>query len=298
MSSQDGQDICSFEGNNDIYGQGIRAGVYLQAASIATATLFGQKAILNKISYGSGIFQFALTVGLCILTTTSSDFRAVEAALVVLLAICSSFQAPSPGSNMFLHRPWTLDKVQSWVQDAGLPLFRNGVEMILLCYSVWFWFRGLDVLPHSEACTTYAFFFSRVDLYGWFRTLGKVYIILELVSQVVVFVFWMKSRSSNKTPEDALPQVEAQMQDAPEQTPESFRDIYKKAWHLFFGFNRFMLLTFIALSVELMIRWNNVTSVSSLKNVGQLIALLVGVGGFVSVVLEWEHGDPSATASS
>lgn len=191
------QSPCSFEGNPDLYGLGIRLGVYLQTASVAVAALFQQTETLNRMSYSNGIFQFALTVGLWILTTTSPDtFRAVEAALVVLLANCASNQPPSSGVGLVLRRPWKREAVKRWIVDVALPLFRNGVESILLCYAVWFWFRGLDVLPRAEPteCTTYAFFFACVDLYGWVRTFGRIYSAFYLVIACVELTLWFKSR--------------------------------------------------------------------------------------------------------
>ncbi|SPO02386.1 uncharacterized protein DNG_05059 [Cephalotrichum gorgonifer] len=285
MSSENGQDPCSFEGNADLYGLGIRVGVYLQTISLVMASIFGQTATLNKMNYACGIFQFALTVGLCILSTSSSEFRSVEAALVVLLALCSSFQAPSFADSIIMRRPWTLKKVQAWVQDAGLPIFRVLVEFALILYSVWFWFRGLDVLSHSDTCTAYAFFFSRVDLYGWFRTLGKVYIIYKVAIEAVATALWLKHRLSSKKPDNSLPN------DTLVSNVYSAWDILERHAHRFTGVVQLVLVLFFALSVELMIRWNGITSVSGLGNVGQLIALLVGLGVLISVALEWEHGE-------
>jgi len=48
---------------------------------------------------------------------------------------------------------------------------------------------------------------------------------------------------------------------------------------------------FFIFSAELMIQWNEVSGVSSLANVGQLIAFLVGVGGVLSVILGWQPGE-------
>jgi hypothetical protein len=277
MSSQDVHDLCGFEGNPDLYGQGIRAGIYLQAASVALATLFRQTATLDKISYSGGIFQFALTVSILILTATSPDFKAVEAALVVLLGLCSSSQRVALPGAIIPRRPWTLKRIQFWIGDSGLPIFRYIVEMVLLGYSVWFWFRGLDLLPHSDTCTTYAFFFARVDLYGWFRILSQVYIVIVMACHLLVVTglgLW-KMLGEKILGRDELPGAEE-------------LSAFLEESALVFGLMRLSLFLFLALSVEFMVRWNSITSVSSVSNIGQLIALLVGLGVFVSVALDWD----------
>lgn len=159
----------------------------------------------------------------------------------------------------------------------AMPVSRAIVELILLFYSVWFWFVGLDRLPHSAECTAYAFFFAKVDLYGWFRTLGKVYIIFELFSQVVMqLVFLIIRRARN--------------QDAGQENPSaSAGSSPSSSWFSsLFGINRVVLTLFLLLSVELMIRWNRVTEVSSLDSVGQLVAFLVGFNGILTLGIEWE----------
>jgi len=57
-----------------------------------------------------------------------------------------------------------------------------------------------------------------------------------------------------------------------------------------FGINRILLTLFFILSVELMVRWNQITEVSSLDSVGQLVAFLVGFNGLLTVAVEWDHG--------
>lgn len=43
-------------------------------------------------------------------------------------------------------------------------------------YMIWYWFVGIEGMtsPENPSCVSYAWFFSRVRLLGWFRTLNKV----------------------------------------------------------------------------------------------------------------------------
>jgi hypothetical protein len=59
------------------------------------------------------------------------------------------------------------------------------------------------------------------------------------------------------------------------------------------NFDSFMILAvvimlFLVFSIEFMIRWNKISGVNSLASVGQLIPLLIGIGGLISVYMEWE----------
>lgn len=261
---------CGFDGNPDVYGLGIRLGVYCQAVALAITVCFRQTTSQRGVSYGNGIFQFAMTIGLCILST-KSDFQAVEATIVVLLALCSSIQNPFGEKIQPLSRPWTLKKVQYWTWTTGLPIFRRGIELALFLYAIWLLFVGLDRLSHSNTCKSFAFFFAPVDLYGWFRTLAKVYITGVVVVRTLLFVGWLRRvfrKRDNSSDSSDLSEIPG----------------------LIFAWAGCLFLIFFILSIELMIRWNRITSLSSLSDVGQLVAFLVGLGGLLSVFLGWERG--------
>jgi hypothetical protein len=49
-----------------------------------------------------------------------------------------------------------------------------------------------------------------------------------------------------------------------------------------------VMMLFLVLSIEFMIKWNKISGVNSLASVGQLIPLLIGIGGLISVYMEWE----------
>jgi len=128
-----GGEECAFQGNADIYGLGIRLGIYLQATSITIATLFKQETLLEKLSFGNGLFQFALTVGLLIETSRKGDsFRAVEAATVVLLALCSSYQAPLKETIKGFRESAVSGETRQWIVKFAIPVSRAIVELILL----------------------------------------------------------------------------------------------------------------------------------------------------------------------
>lgn len=266
--AEDPDETCGFEGNSDMYGVGIRIGIYLQSGSVALATLFSQTALQEELAFANGLFQLAFTVGLIYMTVTSPEFQAVEAAIVVLLSVVSNFSAP-----FAVKRPESSDssEMQYFMQHRVFPVCRTITEFVLFGYSAWFWFTGLDKLSRAP-CTGYAFFFARVDLYGWFRTLGRIYIICEILTQAGVYgaALVRRCKDGNEGQYD-------------EKKPEG----WGKAWIIFLGINRFVVLGFILLSVECMIRWNQIREVQDLGKVGQLIAFLVGFGSIVNLAVKW-----------
>ncbi len=83
-----GDSNCGFTGNADMYGLGIRIGVYCQALAGAVASGFYQDSA-DGMQWANGYFRWALFIALCYLTSTNKEFQVVEAAIVVLLGIIS-----------------------------------------------------------------------------------------------------------------------------------------------------------------------------------------------------------------
>ncbi|KAF8241616.1 hypothetical protein K440DRAFT_608344 [Wilcoxina mikolae CBS 423.85] len=274
--------VCGFEGIADMYGLGIRLGVYFNAIAMLISFTFDQRSI-SSISFSNGLFQFSMLIGLSYITITEPDrFHLVEAAIVVMFTFCST----TPFRIDFeLPRDYTLEKIQQFSRMTLIPALRKSIELALLAYSVWFWFRGIDRLS-STPCTSYGFFFARVSFFGWFRTLGKIYSIIEFSSHVLmlyllpVLIFF----------EDRVPGMEEILEElrmyfrprkSQQPRPTTAHAVYRKL-------NLILGVVFCILSVELMIRWNNITGVNSIASVGQMIPFLIGFGSLLTIPLDWE----------
>ncbi|KAJ9663832.1 Transmembrane osmosensor [Neophaeococcomyces mojaviensis] len=59
-------------------------------------------------------------------------------------------------------------------------------------YAMWYWFIGIDRMTISEDvdCVSYGWFFARVRLLGWFRTLHKVLAIMGAIACIYELVRW------------------------------------------------------------------------------------------------------------
>ncbi|KAL8782989.1 MAG: hypothetical protein Q9213_004946 [Squamulea squamosa] len=182
---------CGFNGNSDIYGIGIRIGYYTQALSLWFANFF----VLREAKHLRGInsfFVFALGIAGTIYAYNARDTYAVEAFLLLQIAICigsASVADNTRYSSRYLRRSQRSLLLRTITVNAGL--------VFNLCY----WWRGLDVMkptPCTNAETvptsidaqmerhqTYAFYFIKISLYGWMRVAMKVGAVVALVNYVL-----------------------------------------------------------------------------------------------------------------
>ncbi|KAI5847973.1 hypothetical protein DFP73DRAFT_543756 [Morchella snyderi] len=190
VAAQD--NTCSLSGNPDLYGLGIRIGFYSQLI----ATCFANTFIPSETRGVQTVnlwFQFSLFVGLIFQAAREgTDFYAAESYIVVILLSGVVF---TTFSYFFIYLAISRDDDKNGV--FGGAVFTMICFLILLAglysYSLWFWWRGMDRMGVG-ACATYGFFVARVDLFGWFRTVNKVFNIwmmaalgLLCISLVIVF---------------------------------------------------------------------------------------------------------------
>lgn len=65
-----------------------------------------------------------------------------------------------------------------------------------------------------------------------------------------------------------------------------FSDNWKNSFHVSSVALNFICLVWSMLAVELIISWNNITGVYSIQSVGQLIPFIIGIVGFLSLVID------------
>jgi hypothetical protein len=259
---------------------------------------------------GNDLFQFALLVGLCVMTATFRDFRAVEAFIVVSLATLSSIHPVRPlkggDSEAFSEGKSRLHKLF----EAFLPAYWLAVDGALLSYSVWFWFVGLDRFAESSPpCPTYAFFFARVDMYGWFRKIGEALTTGLIVDFAIRLL--MRFKPSRKAIDWILNHAIGPVRESRDGTRSNdihLNDTHSNDTHS--NGHQFPILSsvyfvvislYMIFSVEFMIRWNEITGVSDFLDTGQILAFLVGFGGFITLAMELqttERVSGSATGDS
>lgn len=165
---------CPIQGQPDLYGLGIRLGIYIQMLAVQISGLLSL--VLRQDDYlGEGVVIFILAVGsVLVKLIVNKGISAVEAAPMLALLLAQV------GSCRFIAKMGIVLGIIYAVEFCGLSaLF------------VWFWWYGMDVLGHSPCPDDKVFFFAKVSLWGWFRTMNKVFaVITALVAAIMAVMFF------------------------------------------------------------------------------------------------------------
>jgi hypothetical protein len=241
--------ICGFSGNMDLYGVGIRVGLYLQWIATLLTTLFrpGDEDPIRVVNL---LIQSAIFIGL-ILLTGRHQLNPVEPVITI----------------------WLLFGALSSLTGGGInPLgrFSGGYRVLLYSgiagYACWFWFSGLDnMLLSKPRCSTVAFF-GNVSITGPFRTFNKVASVIGLavcvvfigVDVAVLLGLW-GMRESEK-PSRPRAQIELTFMSA-------------------------VIIVVSMAAVEYLIKTNQITGVNDILSVGQTIPLFAGIFGLLELIM-------------
>ncbi|KAM0255008.1 hypothetical protein ACHAQJ_006236 [Trichoderma viride] len=157
------------DGNSDLYGVGVRVGLYAQWVATLLVTVFDPKTE-STYRIANLIIQWSIFLGLC--TQSSSGDPVVGAVITQYLLFGSLSSVTGNGISHFSH-------------FSGI--FRIVFYTAVSAYGCWFWYTGIDVMA-SPGCPDIAFF-GHVTIHGWFRTLGKVVSVLGLILCVFFVCF-------------------------------------------------------------------------------------------------------------
>ncbi|KAK7432351.1 hypothetical protein QQZ08_000913 [Neonectria magnoliae] len=239
MSQPDSQ--CQLEGNPDLYGIGVRIGLYSQWTATLLVTLFdsrneGAHRVINLI------IQCAIFLGLC--TDSTRDGNAVGCVITQLL-LCGSLSS------------LTGDGISHAGSFSGI--FRVLFYNALSAYGCWFWFVGLDSMTKPD-CPDEIAFFGRSSINGWFRILCKTLSVAGLVVSVCV-LGWnivatnlrLKGEFTYGRRAKARPRIEIGL------------------LVLSLG-----LIAFSIVAVEYLVDVNDISGLTDINSVGQFLPLLVG----------------------
>jgi hypothetical protein len=157
---------CGLDGNPDLIGLGVRSAFYIQTVSFAIAGEFldAEAGYLHSSTIGLLLAVFIALVR----ETIKGSLFAPEVSVIIWLFSLQLFSSWRTVRK-------TVPEDGQRVLATALLTFRLHALLVFayIGYATWFWFVGLDNLPHT-ACTEWAFFFARVNVRGWFRTMNKV----------------------------------------------------------------------------------------------------------------------------
>ncbi|KAF8465698.1 hypothetical protein BDZ91DRAFT_681402, partial [Kalaharituber pfeilii] len=173
------EERCGFDGDQDTYGLGIRIGLYFQWLTSSLAYNFVPSEAVTMRGVNN-CFQAAMFAGLLFVTITKgSELFAVEAYLMLLFCmggVCSSTGDEGPSYWEDDENPQQRARTIRGYAYYDTTTLGSYVRLLLtaafLAYGLWFVWVGMDGMRHPP-CSTYAFFFARVNLYNWFRTFLK-----------------------------------------------------------------------------------------------------------------------------
>jgi len=164
---------CVFEGNSDLYGLGIRIGIYLQWISGLLANCFHADSVRDMLATNT-IFLIALFTALAIISTEDT---VLAAEVTILLQFCFGFVFTVSSTWGWRVSARQLNSAKEFGNPVYFPLLGSAIRLCLttsICaYNVWFWFVGLGKLSKA-ACDPVGFLFAPVDLLRHARVFFKI----------------------------------------------------------------------------------------------------------------------------
>jgi len=152
---------CQIDGNQDLYGLGVRVGLYAQWVATLLATLL-EPETEGPYRVANLIIQSSIFLGLC--TQSGSGYSVVGAVITQYLLFGSLSSLTGDGISHFSH-------------FSGI--FRVLFYTAVSAYGCWFWFLGVDTM--SQPTCPEIVFFGDITVHGGFRTLGKVASVTGLI---------------------------------------------------------------------------------------------------------------------
>lgn len=202
------QDLCSIQGNSDLYGLGIRLGIYFQLTSTSLASR-----LLSEETSGTwdtnSIFLLAVFAAVS-KSTVSGAIQYTEAYIMLQLMFAFLICAFPKGLGALVSstlRGITLgfshtDK-ELLKANLGLSLlgnqWRQALAAAVACYNVWFWFR----FEPSDGCEAYIFLFARVSAssgaQGFYRAFAVLYLTYQAIKYLIfaaILPYYFRKRSN------------------------------------------------------------------------------------------------------
>ena len=164
---------CPVTGNSDLYGLGIRIGIYLQMFTAQFSGYISQKKNEDD-DVGQGVVVFTLSAAIVLLRLIlRREIEPVEVfpILSLLLAQLGTCRVPY------------------WRAQMTIFIYNVCLVGILILFA-WFWWHGMDTLPRSCG-DDYAFFLKKVSIWHWFRTLNKVVSVFTMLVAPIVIIWYL-----------------------------------------------------------------------------------------------------------
>ncbi|EHK21326.1 uncharacterized protein TRIVIDRAFT_152715 [Trichoderma virens Gv29-8] len=249
---------CPVEGNSDLYGLGIRIGIYVQ---MMTVQLSGLASAIFKTedTLGQGTIILVLATGIVLVTLLQEEnaIQPVEVFPILTLLLAQV----------------GVCRVPYWKGQTTALIYTFEVGALIALFA-WFWWHGMDTL-HRTCPDDKAFFFAKVSIWHWFRTLNKVGSVFAIIGGVVSVVFYLAAlilftfvRAANFVKRfNKKEGTKSKEEDNP----------------MGFGPVDFLVNIGAIVYVEMALKWNNISGVHSLATPGQFMPFFISIAQLLSV---------------
>lgn len=283
---------CGFEGNPDLYGLGIRMGVYFLWAS---ALIIWRWYPEGRTELGGAylLFLFALLIAMVVITARLEPIHSAEILLLMYIIFGGVFTVMMIGlRKRYLQKAKKIKT--SWVQTMALFFILAAASI----YCSWFWLSGIhhhDFL--DTTCVTYGFLFTKVSLKN--KHVTRFFAALSLylaIIYVIASIYAVGALSAFLTNAPWLSRIieKSKQQSLTTATQERSSSSTRRAWKIGSEFTTSVvtpatnIVSFIysIIGIEMTLQWNHVTGVYTINSVGQLIPFVIGLLGFIKVIYE------------
>jgi NADH:ubiquinone oxidoreductase subunit 6 (subunit J) len=266
-------------GNPDLYGIGIRTGIYAQwlSALLANHCLSYHREDIHSAYF---LFSFALAIATVVITANPSKYCVFFVEVYVLVSLFF-------GGYFSVHL-FPVEKPASRQERCqGSGRWRSGrlvslalVYGAMISYNCWFWFKGHVAKFQPTPCGSALFLFAKIsgdNLPKAVRFYEAFSIMMAVYYPFGTFFLLRHGQRLSEWFDDMYtpygPFISTHRRNR-------LRGVISSAM----PFISVFCLVLAVCAIELTLLWNSVSEISSMNSVGQFIPFTVGVGGLVQVL--------------
>lgn len=173
---------CPVNGNSDLYGLGIRIGIYIQMMTVQLSGL-ASATLKTEDTLGQGTIIFVLATGIVLIRLLQEAAGTQDAGTFIIQPV-----EVFPILSLLLAQVGVC-RVPYWKGQTTALIYTFEVGGLITLFA-WFWWHGMDTLP--RAChDDKAFFFAKVSIWHWFRTFNKVGSVFAVIGGVISVLFYL-----------------------------------------------------------------------------------------------------------
>jgi hypothetical protein len=263
---------CGFAGNPDLYGLGIRLGVYLQWISSLVVWAWYPDGSANLMQTYL-VFLFAIMIVVLVSTVKDTPIWAVE--IVVLTYIVFG------GVYSMVYQIVTRRKARRLVEPSpGMMLALYCLLSAATLYCSWFWLRGIHGHMLATPCGSYMFFFRKFSVYDPAITkfFGALSVFFSILFVPAAFLYLSTRVILLSMMGEAWKRRISLLWASP------VLRVIRGRFVVFSVTLSILTCVYSIIAVELTLSWNAIRDVYTIDTTGQLIPFIIGLTGFVRCI--------------